>query len=187
MRYIKSGNIPQKRHTVFKSENDKYYYEQLFGTEGFHGISSLLYHIHRPTQIKSIGVPQDVTPKIAVEKNVTPRMFKGMNITAEDDFLESRKILMLNNDLKMGLAKPRKSTDYFYKNAECDELLYVHQGTGTLKTFVGNLDFERGDYLIIPRGTIYKIDFSGEDNVFFVLESHSPISVSYTHLRAHET
>ena len=132
MRYHQSGNIPQKRHTIFKSPEDKFYYEQLFGTEGFHGISSLLYHIHRPTQIKSIGEPKDVAPKIAVEKNVTPRMFKGMNVTPEDDFMDSRKFLMVNNDLKMGLSKPRKSMDYFYKNAECDELLYAHSGNGIL-------------------------------------------------------
>ena len=175
MRYHHSGKIPPKRHTIFKSEDDKFYYEQLFGTEGFHGISSLLYHIHRPTQIKSISEPIDVTPKIAVEKNVTPRMFKGMNVTAEDDFLESRKILMINNDLKMGLAKPRKSMEYFYKNAECDELLFVHEGSGTMKTFVGNLDFSVGDYLIVPRGTIYQMEFKTQNNVFLVVESHSPI------------
>ena len=175
MRYHQSGKIPPKRHTIFKSENDQFYYEQLFGTEGFHGISSLLYHIHRPTQIKSISEPKDVTPKLAVEKNVTPRMFKGMNVTAEDDFLESRKILMLNNDLKMGLSKPRKSPDYFYKNAECDELLFVHEGTGTLKTFIGNIEFSVGDYLIIPRGTIYQMEFKTEENVFLIVESHSPI------------
>ncbi len=141
MRYIQLGDIPQKRHTVFKSKEGQFYYEQLFGTEGFHGIASLLYHIHRPTQIKSIGAPKDVSPKIAVEKNITPRMFKGMNVTPEKDFLDSRKVLLLNNDLKMGLAKPQQSMDYFYKNAECDELLFVHQGKGVLKTFVGNLDF----------------------------------------------
>ena len=112
MRYIQLGKIPPKRHTIFKSEDDNFYYEQLFGTEGFHGIASLLYHTHRPTQIRSIGNAIDVTPKIAVEKNVTPRMIKGAKVTAEDDFLESRKVLMLNNDLKMGLAKPRKSPDY---------------------------------------------------------------------------
>ena len=175
MRYHQSGKVPQKRHTIFKSEDEQFYYEQLFGTEGFHGISSLLYHIHRPTQIKSISEPKDVTPKIAVEKNVTPRMFKGMNVIAEDDFLDSRKVLMLNNDLKMGLAKPRKSSEYFYKNAECDELLFIHEGNGTLKTFVGNLDFSVGDYLIIPRGTIYQIDFKDEKNVIFFVEAHSPI------------
>ena len=118
MRYTTLGKIPQKRHTIFKSEEGNFYYEQLFGTEGFHGISSLLYHIHRPTQIKSIGTPKDVTPKIAVDRNITPRMFKGVQITPENDYLESRKVLLLNNDLKMGLAKPKNSTDYFYKNAE---------------------------------------------------------------------
>lgn len=175
MRYEKLGNIPHKRHTVFKSPEDKFYYEQLFGTEGFHGISSLLYHIHRPTQIIRVGEPKDVTPKIAVAKNIAPRMFKGMNVSPENDFLESRKVLLLNNDLKMGLAKPRKSTDYFYKNAECDELLFIHEGTGTLKTFVGDLPFEKGDYLIIPRGTIYQVELDSEDNAIFFLESHSPI------------
>lgn len=176
MAYIKSGKIPPKRHTVFKSEEGNFYYEQLFGTEGFHGISSLLYHLHRPTQIKSIGAPVDVSPKIAVAKNITPRMFKGINIPPEDDFLQSRKFLMVNNDLKIGLAKPRKSAGYFYKNAGCDELIYIHQGSGTLKTFLGNLEFSFGDYLIIPRGTIYRMVFDGEENVHFVLESNSPIN-----------
>lgn len=175
MRYVQNGKIPQKRHTVFKSEEGRFYYEQLFGTEGFHGIASLLYHTQRPTQIKKIGKPLDVTPKVAVAKNVVPRMFKGMNLKAENDYLESRKVLMLNNDLKMGLAKPRKSTEYFYKNAECDELLYVHAGSGILKTFLGNLSFSFGDYLIIPRGTIYQIEFITEENVLFFIESHSPL------------
>ena len=175
MRYHQSGNIPQKRHTIFKSPEDRFYYEQLFGTEGFHGISSLLYHVHRPTQIKKIGNAKDVSPKIAVQKNVTPRRFQGKNITPENDFLDSRKILMFNNDLKMGLAKPLQSMDYFYKNGECDELLFVHEGNGTLKTMLGNLHFEKGDYLIIPRGTIYQLQLKSENPVFLFIESHSPI------------
>ena len=104
MRYIQRGEIPQKRHTVYKSPEGNFYYEQLFGTEGFHGISSLLYHLHRPTQIRHISEPRDVAPKVGVERNVTPRMFKGMHVTPEDDYLESRKILLFNSDLKMGLA-----------------------------------------------------------------------------------
>ncbi|WP_313215086.1 homogentisate 1,2-dioxygenase [Soonwooa sp.] len=175
MRYHSSGNIPQKRHTVFKSPEDNFYYEQLFGTEGFHGISSLLYHIHRPTQIKEVKLYKNATPQIAVAKNIQPRMFKGKDVTPEDDFLESRKILMLNNDLKLGLAKPRKSTDYFYKNAHMDELFFVHEGKGVLKTFVGDLEFGVGDYLIIPRGTIYQMEFETENNVLFFIESNSPI------------
>lgn len=176
MRYIQQGNIPPKRHTVFQSSEGHYYYEQLFGTEGFSGISSLLYHLHRPTQIKSIGTPKDVSPKIAIDKNVTPRMFKGKDLTPENDFLDARKILLFNNDLKMGLAKPKQSTDYFYKNGECDELFFVHQGNGVLKTFLGNITFSAGDYLVIPRGTIYQMEFHGSDTVLFFLEAHAPIT-----------
>jgi len=72
MRYIERGKIPPKRHTIFTSSEGQFYYEQLFGTEGFHGVSSLLYHIHRPTQIKKIGAIKDVSPKVAIDKNVTP-------------------------------------------------------------------------------------------------------------------
>ena len=93
-------------------------------------------------------------------------MFKGVQVTPENDYLESRKSFVVKQRFKMGLAKPKKSTDYFYKNAECDELLFVHEGKGTLKTFVGNLDFEKGDYLIIPRGTIYQVELETTENVF---------------------
>lgn len=176
MNYQQKGSIPPKRHTIFKSPDGNFYYEQLFGTEGFHGISSLLYHTHRPTQIKEVKLYKDVTPKIAVAKNASPRRIVGGNIKAEDDFLESRKTLMLNADLSMGLAKPRKSmTDYFYKNAACDELLFIQKGNGVLKTFLGNLDFEYGDYLIIPRGSIYQIEFATQDNMILFVESNSPI------------
>ncbi len=91
MRYVQLGKVPQKRHTIFKSEDDQFYYEQLFGTEGFHGIASLLYHTHRPTQIKSIGNVKDVTPKIAVEKNVIPRMIKGAKYRLRINFWKAGK------------------------------------------------------------------------------------------------
>lgn len=176
MIYQKSGEIPKKRHTVFQDENGRHRYEQLFGTEGFSGISSLLYHLHRPTQIISIGEPLDVTPKAAVEKNITPRCIKGFEAKPTDDFLESKKNLFFNNDLIMGVAAPRKSmTDYFYKNGQCDELIFIHKGSGTLKTFLGDIKFEYGDYLIIPRGTIYQFEFDTEENRLFFVESFSPI------------
>lgn len=176
MRYHVNGKIPPKRHTQFKSEKDDFYYEQLFGTEGFHGISSLLYHLHRPTQIKKIGAMVDVSPKAAVKKNVLPRRLVGANVKPEDDFLDSRKILLFNDDVSFGVAKPRKSmTDYFYKNADHDEMLFIQEGSGTLKSFLGNIDFEYGDYLIIPRGTIYQLHFKDENNMILFLEAHSPI------------
>lgn len=174
--YHKLGNMPQKRHTVFQSPEGKHYYEQLFGTEGFSGMSSLTYHVHRPTQVKEIRGSKDVRPKIAVDKNIRAMLMKGFEVKPEDDFLDSRKTLMVNGDCAIGLAAPRKSMkDYFYKNADADEMLFIHKGTGTLRTFMGNIPFEYGDYLIIPRGMIYQMEFDTEDNRIFFVESYAPI------------
>jgi homogentisate 1,2-dioxygenase len=174
--YHSLGKIPAKRHTTFYKESGELHYEQLFGTEGFSGMSSLLYHLHRPTQIKSISAPVDVSPIAAVQHNIEPRMLSGFNVAPQDDFLESRTVMLFNNDLHISLAAPRKSlTEYFYKNADADEVIFIHRGSGKLRTFVGNIPFEYGDYLVIPRGMIYQIDFDTEDNRLFIVESFSPI------------
>lgn len=174
--YHKLGKLPPKRHTTFKKPNGKLYYEQLFGTIGFDGMSSLLYHTHRPTMVKTVKEGIDISPKIAVEKNMKARKFIGFQVPAKNDFLESRVPLLVNNDLHIGLAAPKQSLrDYFYKNADADELLFIHKGCGTLRTLVGNISFEYGDYLVIPRGMIYQIDFETEENRILYAESFHPI------------
>lgn len=174
--YHKLGIFPQKRHTVFQSPEGKHYYEQLFGTEGFSGMASLSYHVHRPTQVKEILSSKDVSPKIAVEKNIKAMLLKGFEVKPEDDFIDSRKLLMVNSDVLIGLAAPRKSMKtYFYKNADADEMIFIHRGKGRLRTFLGTIPFEYGDYLIIPRGMIYQVEFDTEDNRLLFLESYSPL------------
>lgn len=173
--YHKLGSFPQKRHTQFEKPKGGLYYEQLFGTEGFHGHSSLLYHVHRPTQVKEIITSYDVAPKIAINKNIKALLLKGFQVKPTEDFLDSRKAMLVNSDCIIGLAAPQKSLrSYFYKNADSDELLFIHKGKGKLRTFMGNIPFEYGDYLIIPRGMIYQIDFETTDNRIFYVESHSP-------------
>jgi homogentisate 1,2-dioxygenase len=173
--YHKLGEIPQKRHTIFKSPKGNFYYEQLFGTEGFSGHSSLSYHIHRPTQVKEILKSYSVQPKIAIDKNIKSLLLKGFDIKPTADFLESRKTVLLNGDCQIGLAAPTESlTKYFYKNADADELIFIHKGKGKLRTFLGNINFEYGDYLIIPRGMIYQIEFETTDNRLFYVESFAP-------------
>ena len=174
--YHKVGSIPQKRHTIFEKPNGGIYYEQLFGTEGFHGHSSLLYQVHRPTQVKEILRSYSVEPEIAIEKNIKSLLLQGFQVAPQDDFLDSRKDMLVNRDCIIGLAAPRKSLrTYFYKNADADEMIFVHKGTGTLRTMMGNIPFEYGDYLIIPRGIIYQIDFDTEDNRLFYVESVAPM------------
>jgi homogentisate 1,2-dioxygenase len=175
--YHKLGKIPPKRHTIFEKPDGKgIYYEQLFGTIGFDGMSTLMYQINRPTMVRAIGERRDISPKIAVEKHIQPRKLVGFNIQPQDDFLESREPLMVNKDIHIGLAAPRKSLrDYFYKNADADEMIFIHRGSGTLRTMLGNISFEYGDYLIIPRGIIYQIEFDTEDNRLLFAESFHPI------------
>lgn len=174
--YHKLGNVPHKRHIVFKSPSGKLYYEQLFGTEGFSGMSSLLYHIHRPTQIKEIVKSYSIAPKIAVQNNIHPLLLATFNVPSKSDYLESRIPLLVNNDCIIGVAAPEKSvTDYFYKNADADEMLFIHKGKGILKTMMGEIPFEYGDYLIIPRGMIYQIHFETSENRILYLESYQPI------------
>ncbi len=174
--YHKLGKIPHKRHTIFRKEDGNLHHEQLFGTIGFDGMSSLLYHLHPPTVVKEMPGSKDVNPEIAEDKNMKMRSLKGYEVEPKDDYLESRVPVLVNNDCHIILAAPKKSlTDYFYKNAQADEVIFIHKGSGKLRTQLGNIDFEYGDYLVIPRGMIYQIDFDTEENRLFIVESFHPI------------
>ncbi|MCZ8146168.1 homogentisate 1,2-dioxygenase [Flavobacterium sp.] len=174
--YHKLGDTPHKRHIQFRKPNGDLYYEQLFGTIGFDGMYSNLYHVHRPTQVKEIRQQYSVAPKIAKANNIQSYRLRGFEVTPEDDFLESRKIVLTNSDCHIVLAAPRASmTTYFYKNTDSDEVIFIHKGSGKLRTMMGILDFKYGDYLVIPRGMIYQMDFDTPDNRLFIVESHRPV------------
>ncbi len=174
--YHKLGNIPPKRHTIFRKPNGDLYYEQLFGTIGFDGMSTNSYHEHRPTQVKEIRKQSSVAPKIAKANNIQSYRLRGFQVPQEQDYLDSRKVVLTNSDCNIILAAPKESTrEYFYKNTDADELIFIHKGTGKLRTMLGNLDFKYGDYLLVPRGVIYKLDFDTEDNRLFIVESYRPI------------
>ncbi|MDG1331042.1 MAG: homogentisate 1,2-dioxygenase [Crocinitomicaceae bacterium] len=175
-RYHTLGSIPPKRHTTFEKPDGSLYQEELFGTAGFVGMSSLIYHLYPPTVVTEVKPLRDLSPKIAIEKNMKAMSFKGFSIQPEEDYIESRKVLFTNKDLDIGLAAPKSfSKDYFYRNSDADEMLFIHRGSGKLRTLYGNIDFKYGDYLIIPRGVTYQIDFDTEDNRLLFVESSSPI------------
>src|SRR6185369_16138185 len=115
-------------------------------------------------------------PTIAEEKMLQHRSFEGFRIKPTTDYLQSRKPVLVNNDCHIVLAAPQESmTDYFYKNTDADEMIFIQEGSGILKTTYGELPFSYGDYLVIPRGTIYQIHFNDSNNRLFIVESFSPI------------
>ncbi|MFN8293904.1 MAG: homogentisate 1,2-dioxygenase [Chitinophagales bacterium] len=173
--YIKRGEIPRKRHTQFRKPNGGLYAEQLVSTEGFSDVYSLIYHTYPPTVVTQIDEPINVAPRVSNNKNMQNRCYKGFNINPENDFLKSRKPVLVNNDCHVILAAPTKGTEgYFYKNSGADEMLFIHEGKGVLKTVYGELPFSYGDYLIVPRGTIYQISFETENNRLLIVEAFSP-------------
>lgn len=175
--YHRLGKFPQKRHVQFRKPDGNLYYEQLFGTVGFVGMSSLLYHVHRPTMVKRVERSVDVRPVAAVSSNLISRKLEGFKVAPHPDFLAGRTPVLFNADVILSLSAPTQSMaeDAFYKNADCDEVLFVHEGSGTLHTMLGKIAFRHGDYLVIPRGMIYRMAFNGEANRLLVIESTSPV------------
>lgn len=174
--YYSLGQVPHKRHTQFRKPDGALYSEQLFSTEGFSSDYSLLYHCNPPTQIIRTEPQLDVMPEIAEEKMLKHRSFEGFNLPAESDYLLSRKPVLVNNDCHIVLSACQESMkDYFFKNADADEMIFIHEGEGVLKTMYGELKFTYGDYLVIPRGTIYQVEFNTTVNRLFIVESFSPI------------
>jgi homogentisate 1,2-dioxygenase len=174
--YYKLGNIPHKRHTQFRKPDGGLYSEQLFSTEGFSDDYSLLYHCHPPTQIIKTEPQQDVKPIIAEEKMLQHRCLEGFHIKQGGEYLESRIPVLVNNDCHIVLAAPTSgTTSYFYKNTDADEMMFVHEGSGVVKTPYGQLPFAYGDYIVLPRGTIYQIEFKDENNRLFIVESFAPL------------
>lgn len=177
MHYHSLGQVPAKRHTQFRKPNGELYHEELFSTEGFSDLYSLLYHCNAPTQIVQVNEPYSVSPRTVHDKQLKHRSLLGFKIEPEDDYLQSRKPVLVNNDCKIILAAPRKSmSGYFFKNADADEVIFIHQGSGRLRTMYGAIQFGYGDYVVVPRGTTYQIEFDGADNRLFIVESYGPIT-----------
>ncbi|MGB0198666.1 MAG: homogentisate 1,2-dioxygenase [Flavobacteriaceae bacterium] len=174
--YHQLGTLPHKRHVVFPKPQGGMYSEQLFGTIGFDGMSTNMYHIHRPTQVKAVGDPIDIRPQIARSNNMESLQLKGFQLQPEADYLQSRVCVLTNTDCDIELAAPTNSMhEYFYKNADSDEVLFVHQGKGVLRTQLGNLVFSEGDYLVIPRGMIYQLRLESSSNRLFIVSSKHPV------------
>lgn len=174
--YHTLGQIPRKRHTQFRKPNGGLYSEQLVSTEGFSDVCSLTYHVYEPTRVIGIDEPYSVAPEIAIATNMQHRSYQGFNIKPGGDYLQSRVPVLVNSDVYLSLAAPESGTNgNFFKNSMADEIIFIHDGEGVLKSMYGQIPFGYGDQIVIPRGTIYQIEFKDENNRLFIVESFSPI------------
>lgn len=173
--YTRLGDIPSKRHTQFRKKDGTLYAEQLFSTQGFSNEYSLLYHLHPPTAIVESGTGKLIKPVAEDDQRLIPRSFEGFSIPPEKNYLDSRKVILFNQDCRIALAAPENGTGkQFVKNAGADEMIFMHEGRGILVSMYGELRFRPGDYIMIPRGTIYSIDFNTTINRLLITESFHP-------------
>ncbi len=175
--YYKLGEIPPKRHTQFRQPDGSLYKEELVSSKGFSGIYSNLYHINAPTRVKSVGQSLKVGTKMAEDSPLLQTHLKtsGVGVTGAD-WLDARKVLLKNKDVSMALCNPSsRHMDYVYKNAEADEVIFIHDGSGWLISQFGKLRIKSGDYVVIPRTTIYKVEWDEGPLRLLVIESVGPI------------
>ena len=175
--YQRLGQIPRKRHTQFRQPDGTLYSEQLVGTLGFHGVSSLLYHVHPPTQIKHVGTPKPYGAKLLKDRPLQPEHLRTLaQVSTGGDYLAARQTLLGNADVTMSICNhTEKRMDYFYKNAQADEVIFVHEGRGELWSQMGKVAFEPGDYVVIPRTVIHQMHFEEGPVRLLIIESFSPV------------
>ncbi|UFJ41633.1 homogentisate 1,2-dioxygenase [Brevibacillus humidisoli] len=173
--YHRLGSFPHKRHTTFYKPNGELFREQLMGTKGFSGIQSILYHHNPPTQVREAKRYADLDLQFVPREVLKHRHFLSFDLPPGGDPISGRRYLLGNHDLVMGVCVPTEKMDYFYRNAEGDELLFVHEGEGELQTIFGTVPYRKGDYLVIPIGTTYRIEPTSKSSRFLVLESQNEI------------
>ena len=175
--YHKLGKLPSKRHIQFRQPDGSLYFEELVSSKGFSGIYSNLYHVNAPTRIKDLGSVQSYGPKAVEDYPLKNVHLKTSEVQSTGgDFLEARKPLMMNSDVVISICNPsEKSMDYYYKNGEADEVIFVHEGNGILFSQFGKLTIRKGDYVVIPRTTIFRIEWDGEPVRLQITEATYPL------------
>ena len=175
MRYVRLGEVPHKRHVQFR-ENGRLLVEEVLGFEGFSGNESILYHLESPCRIKEALDWVPLHHEEWVPDAHAHRHMKTAGLQPEGDALTGRRLLMWNQDVEISLCRPADAMDYYFRNGEGDEVVFVHEGSGTLETIFGELPYREGDYIVIPRGTTYRFTAQGPQR-YVVFESEGLIEI----------
>lgn len=142
-------------------------YEEEHGRQGFFGPVSHIYRTHPPTDW------------IRFEGGLRPHAYDFNNITPPDheDAAGERQRLFHNDDVVLSVSRRSAAMPHYFRNGDGDEVWFVHEGEGTIETDYGTLEYERGDYIVIPRVTTYRIHPRTENNFFLIIEAYPEVSI----------
>lgn len=175
--YTRLGQIPPKRHIQFRQPDGSLYNEELVSSYGFHGIYSNLYHIFPPTLVSKVDEPIPYRYELDMDYGLKQTHLKTSTMgTTGTDYLEARVPLLGNKDVVLLMViTDQLSMPYYYKNGEADEVLFIHEGSGILASQFGDVEFKPGDYVVIPRTTIYQLQPKPGRLRIMITESFSPV------------
>lgn len=174
--YHTLGSIPRKRHIAHRKPDGGVYMEELMGHEGFTGTSSLLYHTHPPTTVKTVKRLKDVTWEADDNEGLRHRHFLTSKVKPGGSPTLDRTPMLFNADIAMLYVEPDEEDAHFYRNAQGDEVVYIAKGRGVLESIFGDLPYQEGDYIVIHRGIMHrwKLDLDTPQK-FLVFESRGHV------------
>lgn len=173
--YHALGNVPKRKHVAFRDEQNNLYWEELFSTLGFAGIYSTLYRIQAPARVQGIKELPHQMIQPWDEAPVAPYHFFTHKLEHGGDMVTARKVFMHNSDCTIATATFDPSDQRFYRNAKADEILFVHEGGGKLVSEYGEIEIQQWDYLVVPRGVLYRFEDLPKNNRFLITESYGPV------------
>ncbi|QXJ34802.1 homogentisate 1,2-dioxygenase [Saccharolobus shibatae] len=157
--YYKQGELPKKRHTVF-TKDGKLVREEVFGINGFSGRYSLLYHLNPPTRIVRLEEWKDNSIQEWKSSGYRHHKLSTSKLRESNDAFLDRITLLFNEDTFISYVKTSEGeSKVFYRNADFDEIYYVHEGEILFKSLFGEINVSQGDYLVVPRGSTYTFVF----------------------------
>jgi homogentisate 1,2-dioxygenase len=164
--YRRLGSVPPKRHIVHPQtpgyRGEGIYYEEVVTTAGFGRAYSICYHLRPPTRVRHLEAAGTVAVDVAPEAELRHHHLKTGTLPRAGSPVTGRVPLLVNDDITLARSRPAEPQKELFRNATCDEVVFIHQGKGSLHTMFGLLPFRPFDYVVIPRCTTYRLEFDPE-------------------------
>ena len=166
--YVQRGSIPKKRHIAHKADpgflGEGLYYEEVVSSEGFSRAYSIVYHLRPPTRVLRIEDAGRRQSEPVSDMPLRHVHVKTKEMQRAGDPIRGRIPMFFNSDCMIARCRPAVQQTEYYRNAQQDEMIFVHSGAGRLESIYGELIFGPLDYLIVPKCTTYRLVFDDVAN-----------------------
>lgn len=160
------GTVPRKHHIALRGEDGSLRFEECFTREGFDGPFTIAYHLAEPhTQSLSEAKHGWKAPEAAADRPLAKRHYRTQELKSASGAgpssgaapVDARVPLLFNPDVVLSVAKPSEPDPVYVVNGDGDEVLFIFEGAGVLRTPLGDVRFEKDDYVFIPKGMIHRL------------------------------